>query len=65
MDLNDNNDDQTKHEAHIDKLPNLWKEIKDIKRQLQIIKPACIQDLLAEESKRSDGLIRENEKLKG
>ena len=60
-----NSDNQTKYEAHSDKLPNLWKEIQDIKRQLKNIKPACIQDLLVEERKRSDGLTRENEKLKG
>ena len=33
--------------------------------KLKNIKPACIQDLLVEERKRSDGLTRENEKLKG
>ena len=67
INVNLGSDNQTKYEARIEKVPNLWKEIQDIKRQLENIKPAkppYIQDLLAEERKRSDGLIRENEKLK-
>ena len=60
-----NNDNEAMAKPEKLELENVWRTIQELKKQFKNLNPVqCIEDLLEKERKRSDDLIRENEKLK-